>query len=103
MNGFNYILGDEKIATLQIPEGLEVTATEKIGIIGYGLQKAIIEGKTRVTKRVWPCIYCGNRTFGSQPALIKHFEASHLKEEQNIKEWLEKQPKDPTGFTTGGA
>lgn len=97
MSDFKFNFSDGKDAILELPDGIELSYSEKIALVGYGLQKAILDGATKVTSRVWPCLVCGNRTFTEQKRLIKHFEKEHADLDEKIKTLLDSKSEKGKG------
>jgi DNA-binding transcriptional regulator YiaG len=83
MKTFKYHLSEGKDIVIQVPDELEAKRNEVFALAALEAQDQIASGNIQVTKRIWPCFYCGT-DYDEQRALLTHL-SSHETLEKRLK------------------
>jgi|SRR6185437_8732627 len=73
MRSIKLNLNEHKNIIMQLPDDADITSKEAILIMADAAQDQIVDGNMVVTKRLWPCLYCG-KDFLKQVKLVNHLE-----------------------------
>jgi DNA-binding transcriptional regulator YiaG len=95
MKTFKFHLPEGKVIVIQVPDELEAKRNEVFALAALEAQDQIANGNIQVTKRIWPCFYCGT-DYDNQGELLTHL-SSHEPLEKRLKEnlaHLYKRPED---------
>lgn len=76
MKEYRLNLIGKKDIIIEVPEGMEVSRDEAFSLAIVEMQKKIADGLIpfEVTKRFWPCIFCG-KSWNDQFKLLKHLDS----------------------------